>query len=110
MSLLGIYHIADGIPPSGAPRKPDEADSIVTYLETLVFLPEWQAARPAYRRYVDRFQQANRDDVAVMSRHKILLIPFRQTVIDIWGISPEILLEDDALQRYMRHLPYCMKG
>jgi hypothetical protein len=83
-----------------ASRKPDEADSIVTYLETLVFLPEWQAARPVYRRYVDHCQQANPDEVAVMSRHKMLLIPFRQTVIDIWSVSPEVLWEDDALRRY----------
>jgi hypothetical protein len=83
-----------------APRKSHKADSIVTYLETLVFLPEWQAARPAYRRYVDRFQQANPGDVAVMPRHEMLLIPFRQRVIDIWGVSPEVLLENGALRRY----------
>lgn len=81
-------------------RNPDETNSIVTYLETLVFLPEWQASRPAYRWYVDRFQQANPGDVAVMSRHEMLLIPFRQRVIDIWGVSPEVLLEDGALRRY----------
>ena len=94
--LVGYITALTAILLRRAPRKPDEADSIVTYLETLVFLPEWQAARPAYRRYVDRFQQADPDDVAVMSRHKMLLIPFRQTVIDIWGISPEVLLEDDV--------------
>lgn len=82
-----------------APRQRHEADSIVVYLETLVFLPEWQAARPAYRRYVDRLQHANPDDVAV-SRHKRLLIPFRQTVIDIWGVSHEVLLENGILRRY----------
>jgi hypothetical protein len=32
-----------------ASREPLEADSIVAYLETLVFLPEWHAARPPYR-------------------------------------------------------------
>jgi hypothetical protein len=39
-------------------REPDEVDSIVAALETLVFLPEWQAARPAYHRYVARYRDS----------------------------------------------------
>jgi hypothetical protein len=35
-----------------------------------------------------------------MPRHKVLLIRFRQIVIDIWGVSPELLLEGSAVQRY----------
>jgi hypothetical protein len=98
--LVGYITALAAILLRGAPRQPHEADSIVAYLETLVFLPEWQAARPAYRRYIDRFQHANPADVAAMSRHKMLLIPFRQTVSDIWGVSPEVLLENGILPRY----------
>lgn len=83
-----------------ASREPHEADSIVAGLEALVFLPEWQAARPAYRGYVDQFQHANPADSVVMSRHHVLLIRLRQTVIDIWGVSPKLLLEDDVVQRF----------
>lgn len=36
----------------------------------------------------------------MLSRHKVLLIRFRQTVIDIWSVSPELLLEDGTVQRY----------
>jgi hypothetical protein len=57
-------------------------------------------ARPAYRRYVDRFQHATSVNSAVMPRHKVLLIRFRQTVIDIWGASSELVLENGAVQRY----------
>lgn len=83
-----------------APREPQEADSIVAYLETLVFLPEWHAARPAYRGYVDHFQHTSSADSVVMPRHKLLLIRFRQAVIDIWGVSPKLLFEDGTVQRY----------
>jgi hypothetical protein len=83
-----------------APREAHEADSTVAHLETLVFLPEWQAARPAYRRYVDRFHHANPTDSAVRPRHKVLLILFRETVIDLWGVSRELLEQDAVVQRY----------
>ncbi len=35
-----------------------------------------------------------------MSRHHVLLIRLRQTVIDIWSVSPKLLLEDDVVQRF----------
>lgn len=81
-------------------REPDEVDSIVAALETLVFLPEWQAARPAYHRYVARYRDSTAGDSTVVPRQKVLLHRFRQALIDIWKISPELLLEDGFLQRH----------
>jgi hypothetical protein len=98
--LVGYITALTAVLLRGGPREPWEADSIVARLEALVFLPEWHAACPAYRGYVDRFQRTTPEDSAVMPPHKALLIRFRQTVIDIWGASPELLLEDGAVQRY----------
>ena len=83
-----------------APRAAHEAGSTMAYLESLVFLPEWQAARPAYRKYVGRFHHANPADSTVRPRHNVLLILFRETVIDLWGVSPELLEQDAVVQRY----------
>lgn len=55
---------------------------------------------PCISPVIDRFQHANRAGSAVMSPHKVLIISFRQTVIDIWDVPPELLLEDGAVQRY----------
>jgi len=91
-------------------REPDEVDSIVAALETLVFLPEWQAARPAYHRYVARYRDSTAGDSAVVPRQKVLLRRFRQALIDIWKISPELLLEDGFVQRHSEALSALHEG
>jgi hypothetical protein len=87
-----------------APHDPDEADVTMTALEELVFLPEWHAARPAYQQYFARCREVSPADPTVMPRQKVLLIRFRQVLIDIWGVSPELLLEDGIVQRYCEAL------
>jgi len=81
-----------------------EITSIVAALENLVFLPEWQAARLAYQRYVAQYRDISPGDSAVLPRQKVLLIRFRQTLIDIWSVSPELLLEDGIVQRHCEAL------
>jgi hypothetical protein len=77
-----------------------EAAFIVDALEHLVFLPEWLAARPIYQRYVARYREVSPGDSSVRPRQKVLLIRFRQTLIDIWRVSSDLLLEDGIVQRH----------
>lgn len=93
-----------------APRDQDEMDSIVNALEALVFLPEWHAARPAYQRYVARYRDVSPGDSPVVPRQKVLLILFRQTLIDMWSVSPEFLLEDGVVQRLCEALSALHNG
>jgi hypothetical protein len=85
-------------------RDIQETTAIVAALENLVFLPEWQAARLAYQRYVAQYRDISPGDSAVLPRQKVLLIRFRQTLIDIWSVSPELLLEDGIVQRHCEAL------
>lgn len=98
--LVGYITALTTVLVRNAPREPHETDSIVASLEALVFLPEWRTARPAYHRYIDRFQHARPTNSAVLPRHNVLLIRFRRSIIDIWGVSPELWLENGAIQRY----------
>lgn len=101
--LVGYITALTAVLVQGALREPDEGDSIVNNLEALVFLPEWQAARPAYQRYVARYRDITPGDSAV-PRQKVLLVRFRQALIDIWSVSPELLLEDGFVQRHCEAL------
>jgi hypothetical protein len=87
-----------------ASRDPQAAESIVAALEKLVFLPEWHVARLPYLRYVARYRDISPIDPAVVPRQKILLIRLRQTLIDVWGVSSELLLADGVVQRYCEAL------
>jgi hypothetical protein len=98
--LVGYITALTAVLVREALREPDEVDSIVTALETLVFLPEWQTARPAYQRYVARYRDITPGDSAVVPRQKVLLHRFRQALIDIWKVSPELLLEDGFVKRH----------
>ncbi len=102
--LVGYITALTTVLVRGARREPDEVDSIVGALEALVFLPEWHAARPAYQRYVARYQDVTPGDSAVVPRQKVLLLRFRQALIDIWSVSPELLLEDGFVQRHCEAL------
>lgn len=98
--LVGYVTALAAVLVGKAPRDPHEAASIVDALEHLVFLPEWRAARPVYQRYVARYRDVSPGDFSVLPRQKVLLIRFRQTLIDIWRVSPELLLEDGVVQRH----------
>ncbi|HKN85831.1 MAG TPA: hypothetical protein VJV04_03120 [Nitrospiraceae bacterium] len=87
-----------------------ETASIIAALENLVFLPEWQAARLAYQRYVARYRDIGPSDSALLPRQKVLLIRFRQTLIDIWSVSPELLLEDGIVHRHCEALSMLHDG
>jgi len=87
-----------------------ETASIVAALENLVFLPEWHAARVAYQRYVAQYRDISPSDSAVPPRQKVLLIRFRQTLIDIWSVSPELLLEDGIVQMHCEALSRLQDG
>jgi len=87
-----------------------ETASIVAALENLVFLPEWHAARVPYQRYVAQYRDISPSDSAVPPRQKVLLIRFRQTLIDIWSVSPELLLEDGIVQRHCEALSMLHDG
>lgn len=102
--LVGYITALTTILVRDALRDPDEVDSIVGALEALVFLPEWHAARPPYQRYVARYRDISPGDSAVLPRQKVLLILFRQTLIDTWSVSPELLLEDGLVQRFCEAL------
>jgi len=84
--------------------QPDEAQSVVSVLEEFVFQPEWHAARPAYQRYVARYLDASPGESLVTPRHKVLLILFRQVLMDIWSVPPELFIQERSLQRYCEAL------
>ena len=84
--------------------QPDETQSVVSVLEEFVFQPEWHAARPAYQRYVDRYLDASPVESLVTPRHKVLLILFRQVLMDIWSVPPELFIQERSLQRYCEAL------
>jgi hypothetical protein len=85
-------------------NQPDEAKSLVPLLEELVFQPDWHAARPAYQRYLARYLDASAGESLVTPRHKVLLILFRQALMDIWSVPPELFTEERSLQRYCEAL------
>lgn len=78
----------------------EEARSTVTALEELVFEPEWYMARPAYQRYLARYQHPSSGESLISPGYKVLLILFRQTVMDIWKVPDEFVIEDKTVQRY----------
>lgn len=82
----------------------EEAQSTVAALEELVFEPEWYMARPVYQRYLARFQHSSSGQSPTSPRHKVLLILFRQTLIDIWKVPDELFTEYGTVQRYCEAL------
>lgn len=82
----------------------DEAQSIIAALEELVFEPEWHGAQPAYRRYLTRYSNVSSDESLTGYRHKVLLILFRQTLMDIWDVSGEFFTGRGNVQRYCEAL------
>lgn len=104
VELVGYITALATVLVRNALRDPDEMDSIVRILEGLVFLPEWRAARQPYQRYVARYRDVGPGDSAVVPSQKVLLILFRQTLIDLWNVSPELLLEDGVVQRFYEAL------
>ena len=83
---------------------PQETASVVAALENLVFLPEWHAARVAYQRYVVQYRDIGPGDFGALPRHNELLMRLRHTLIDVWNVSPELLLEDGIVQRHCEAL------
>lgn len=98
--LVGYITVLAVVLVERSARHIHETTAIVAALENLVFLPEWQAARLAYQRYVAQYRDISPGDSAVLPRQKVLLIRFRQTLIDIWSVSAELLLADGIVQRH----------